>query len=83
MLDGARGDLLFGYRKGDAPGLFLTKDEFRKLWATGDRVLVVGDRSLNIPGAFLLAEGPRSVLVTNQPRSRPRASSSDEPKETR
>jgi hypothetical protein len=83
VLDGAGGDLLFGYRKGDAPGLFLTKDEFRNLWATGDRVLVVGDRSLKIPGAILLAEGPRSVLVTNQPRSRPAASSSNGPKETR
>ena len=83
VLDGARGDLLFGYRKGDAPGLFLSKEEFKKLWATGDRVLVVGDRGLNIPGAVLLAEGPRSVLVTNRPRSQPAASSSDGPKETR
>ena len=67
VLDGAGGDLLFGYRKGDAPGLFLTREEFDRLWAARDRVLVVGDRSLNIPGAVLLAAGPRSVLVTNRP----------------
>ena len=83
VLDGARGDLLFGYRKGDAPGLFLTNEEFKQLWTGGSRVLVVGDRSLNIPGAVLLAEGPRSVLVTNRPPSQPAASLSDGPKEAR
>jgi hypothetical protein len=67
VLDGAGGDLLFGYRKGDAPGLFLTREEFDRLWAARDRVLVVGDPSLNIPGAVRLASGPRSVLVTNRP----------------
>jgi len=83
VLDGARGDLLFGYRKGDAPELFLTNEEFKQLWAANSRVLVVGDRSLNIPGAILLAEGPRSVLVTNRPRARPTVSLSDGPKEAR
>jgi len=83
VLDGAGGDLLFGYRKGDAPGLFLTNEEFKQLWTASSRVLVVGDRSLNIPGAFLLAEGPRSVLVTNRPPSQPAASLSDGPKEAR
>ena len=67
VLDGAGGDLLFGYRKGDAPSLFLTREEFDRLWAARDRVLVVGDRSLNIPGAVRLAAGPRSVLLTNRP----------------
>ena len=83
VLDGARGDLLFGSRKGDAPGLFLTNEEFKDLWATSDRVLVVGDRTLNIPGAVLLAEGPRSVLVTNRPRSRPAPSLSVGPEAAR
>ncbi|HYK10317.1 MAG TPA: glycosyltransferase family 39 protein [Gemmatimonadales bacterium] len=83
VLDGAGGDLLFGYRKGDAPGLFLTNEEFKQLWTASSRVLVVGDRGLNIPGAILLAEGPRSVLVTNRPRSRPTAPLSNGPEEAR
>jgi len=71
MLDGATGDLLFGYRKGDAPGLFLTHEEFARLWASSGRVFVVGDRGLDIPGAVTLAAGRRALLVTNRPVSRP------------
>src|SRR3989442_4285865 len=67
MLDSARGDLLFGYRRGDAWGLFLTREGFERLWASNGRVFVVGDRGLDIPGAILLAAGPRSMLVTNRP----------------
>src|SRR2546426_873572 len=67
MLDSARGDLLFGYRRGDASGLFLTREGFERLWASNGRVFVVGDRGLDIPGAILLAAGPRSMLVTNRP----------------
>ena len=67
MLDSARGDLLFGYRRGDASGLFLTREGFERLWASNGRVFVVGDRGLDIPGAVLLAAGPRSMLVTNRP----------------
>ena len=66
MLDGEGGDLLFGYRKGDAPGLFLTHEEFERLWASSGRVFVVGDRGRDLPGAVLLAAGPRSLLVTNR-----------------
>jgi len=73
MLDGATGDLLFGYRKGDAPGLFLTHEEFRRLWASSERVFVVGDRALDIPGAVTLAAGPRTMLVTNRPGPGPPA----------
>ena len=67
MRDSARGDLLFGYRRGDASGLFLTREGFERLWASNGRVFVVGDRGLDIPGAVLLAAGPRSMLVTNRP----------------
>jgi hypothetical protein len=67
MLDGARGDLLFGYRRGDASDLFLTREGFERLWASNGRVFVVGDRGLDIPGAVLLAAGARSTLVTNRP----------------
>jgi 4-amino-4-deoxy-L-arabinose transferase-like glycosyltransferase len=66
MLDGESGDLLFGYRKGDAAGRFLTHETFERLWSSGDRVFVVGERGLDIRGAVLLAEGPRTVLVTNR-----------------
>jgi 4-amino-4-deoxy-L-arabinose transferase-like glycosyltransferase len=66
MLDGESGDLLFGYRKGDAAGRFLTHEAFERLWSSGDRVFVVGERGLDIRGAVLLAEGPRTVLVTNR-----------------
>ena len=69
VLDAASGDLLFGYRRGDAPEVFLTRVSFERLWASGGRVFVVGDRSLDLPGAVVLAAGPRSVLLTN--RSRP------------
>jgi len=70
MLDGAGGDLLFGYHKGDAPGLFLTREEFERVWASSGRVFVVGDRGRDrdLPGAVLLAAGPRFQLVTNRPR---------------
>src|SRR5436309_838891 len=67
MLDGAGGDLLFGYHKGDAPGLFLTREEFERLWASSGRVFVVGDRGRDLPGAVRLATGPRFQLVTNRP----------------
>ncbi len=71
MVDGATGDLLFGYRRGDAPGLFLTHEEFARLWGSSGRVFVVGDRGLDIPGAVTLASGRRTMLVTNRPVSRP------------
>ena len=67
MLDGAGGDLLFGYHKGDAPGLFLTREAFERLWASSGRVFVVGDRGRDLPGAVRLATGPRFQLVTNRP----------------
>src|SRR5438132_1142192 len=67
MLDGAGGDLLFGYHKGDAPGLFLTREELERLWASSGRVFVVGDRGRDLPGAVRLATGPRFQLVTNRP----------------
>ena len=67
MLDGAGGDLLFGYHKGDAPGLFLTREEFERLWASSGRVFVVGDRGRDLHGAVRLATGPRFQLVTNRP----------------
>lgn len=70
MVEGFGGDLLFGYRKGDAPGLFLSRAEFEREWASPRRVFVVGDKSLTLPGAWALAESPREVLLSNQPPAR-------------
>jgi len=67
MLDPNPEDLLFGYRKGDAADLFLTRESFRREWESGSRVFVLSDKSLALPGAIMLAEGPRDVLRTNHP----------------
>lgn len=67
MLEGASDDLSFGYHRGDAPGRFLTREEFDRPWAASDRVFVVGDRGLEIPGAVVLAAGPRAKQMTNRP----------------
>jgi 4-amino-4-deoxy-L-arabinose transferase-like glycosyltransferase len=65
MLGAAAADLQFGYRKGDARDLFLTPEDFEREWASVKRVFVVGDRSLKIPGAAVLLDGPRQVLLSN------------------
>ena len=67
MRQTAVGDLQFGYRKGDARDLFLTPEDFDREWASARRVFVVGDRSLKIPGAVVLLDGPRQVLLSNRP----------------
>src|SRR5262249_18438710 len=70
MLDPNPEDLLFGYRKGDAADLFLTRESFRREWESGSRVFVLSDKSLALPGAIVLAESPRDVLRTNHPLCR-------------
>ena len=64
VLRGPGVDLLFGYRQGDAPEVFLTPDAFLKEWQSSARVFVLGDRGLTLPGATVLLEGPRSRLLT-------------------
>lgn len=56
-------ELLFGYRRGDAPELFLTPESFQKAWDSAGRVFVLGGRDLSLPGAAVLLEGPRSRLL--------------------
>ena len=63
VVGGPGPELLFGYRRGDAPDVFLTPDAFLDLWESSDRVLVLGGRSLILPGATVLLETPRSSLV--------------------
>ena len=63
VLAGPGPDLLFGYRRGDAPEVFLTPDEFLKNWESSDPVFVLGGRDLMLPGAMVLLEGPRSRLL--------------------
>lgn len=67
MLDASPQDLLFGYRKGDARGLFLTPESFQREWQSPAQVFVLSDRSVVLPAAVVLAEGPRDVLRTNHP----------------
>ncbi len=63
VLGGPCADLLFGYRRGDAPEVFLTPDGFLKMWESSDRVFVLGGRDLMLPRATVLLEGPRSRLL--------------------
>jgi hypothetical protein len=63
VLGGPGAELLFGYRRGDAPEVFLTPDEFLETWESSNRVFVLGGRDLMLPGATVLLEGPRSRLL--------------------
>jgi dolichyl-phosphate-mannose-protein mannosyltransferase len=63
ILGGPGADLLFGYRRGDAPEVFLTPDRFLKMWESSDPVFVLGGRDLVLPKARILFEGPRSRLL--------------------
>lgn len=64
VLGGPGAELLFGYRRGDAPEVFLTPDAFWKSWESSDRVFVLGGRDLALPAATVLLEGPRFRLLT-------------------
>jgi 4-amino-4-deoxy-L-arabinose transferase-like glycosyltransferase len=69
VLGGPGPDLLFGYRHGDAPEVFLTPRAFLKTWESSDRVFVLGSRNLMLPSATVLLEGPRCrLLLRNQRR---------------
>jgi hypothetical protein len=67
MLDPDPQDLLFGFRRGDAPDLFLRSDEFRSEWRSSKRVFVLSDKTFDLPDGTVLAEGPRTVLRVNHP----------------
>jgi hypothetical protein len=66
VLGGPGPELLFGYRRGDAPEVFLTADAFLEEWESSDRVFVLGGRDLTLPGAMVLLEGPRSRLLLRE-----------------
>ena len=66
VVGGPGSDMLFGYRRGDAPEIFLSPDAFRKIWESSDRVFVLGGRDLTLPDATVLFEGPRSRLLTRK-----------------
>ena len=63
VVGGPGSDMLFGYRRGDAPEVFLSPDAFRRIWESSDPVFVLGCRDLTLPGATVLFEGPRSLLM--------------------
>jgi 4-amino-4-deoxy-L-arabinose transferase-like glycosyltransferase len=66
VLGGPGPELLFGYRRGDAPEVFLTPEEFLKTWDSSNRVFVLGGRDLMLPGATVLLEGPRCRLLREE-----------------
>ncbi|HKF42765.1 MAG TPA: glycosyltransferase family 39 protein [Thermoanaerobaculia bacterium] len=63
VIGGPGPDLLFGFRRGDAPEVFVTPDEFLRAWDSDEDVFVLGGRDLTLPGATVLLEGPRSRLL--------------------
>jgi hypothetical protein len=65
VVGGPGPELLFGYRRGDAPELFLTPDAFLKEWESSDRVFVLGGRDLTLSDATVLLEGPRCRLLVH------------------
>jgi hypothetical protein len=67
VLGGPGPELLFGYRRGDAPEVFLTPEAFLKEWESSDHVFVLGGRNLTLPGATVLLEGPRCRLLLHSP----------------
>ncbi|HSD11109.1 MAG TPA: glycosyltransferase family 39 protein [Candidatus Binatia bacterium] len=65
MLDPDPQDLLFGFRRGDAPDLFLSTDDFRSEWHSEKLVFVLSSKSFDLPDGTVLAESPRDVLRVN------------------
>jgi 4-amino-4-deoxy-L-arabinose transferase-like glycosyltransferase len=63
VLGGPGADLLFGFRRGDAPEVFLTPEAFLETWDSSNRVFVLGGRDLTLPGATVLLESPRCRLL--------------------
>ena len=63
VLGGPGPELLFGFRRGDAPEVFLTPEAFLDAWESSDPVFVLGGRDLTLPGATVLLEGPRCRLL--------------------
>ena len=66
VVGGPGSDMLFGYQRGDAPGVFLSDEAFRESWNSADRVFVLGNRDVMFPGAKILLEGPRSRLLLRE-----------------
>jgi len=67
MVDGAGADLLFGYRRGDSPERFWSREELLEHWRSDQRIFLVSDKSFEMPDAVVLAEGRANVLCTNHP----------------
>ncbi len=68
VLGGPGAELLFGWRLGDAPEVFLTQAAFLKEWESSDRTFILGGRGLTLPRAAVLLEGPRFRLLTRDQR---------------
>jgi hypothetical protein len=65
MIDAADGDLLFGYRKGDAPDLFLDARRFAEMWHSPTPVFLFTRNDLAPKDGKTLLEAPRYRLLSN------------------
>jgi hypothetical protein len=66
MLDAADGDLLFGYRKGDAPDLFLDARRFTEMWHSSPApVFLLARNDLAPKDGKILLDAPRYRLLSN------------------
>ncbi len=73
VVGGPGSDMLFGFQRGDAPGVFLSEEAFRKSWSPADHVFILGGRDVMFPGARILLESPRSRLLLRDGRDAPAA----------
>jgi len=76
VVGGPGADLLFGFRRGDAPDVFLPPVSFLEEWDSPGRTFVLGGRDLSLPGSVVLFEGPRSRLLVRDPCAAPETAAS-------
>ncbi len=63
VVGGPGSDMLFGFQRGDAPGVFLSEEDFRKSTGPADHVFILGGRDTTFPDTKVLLNGPRSRLL--------------------
>jgi 4-amino-4-deoxy-L-arabinose transferase-like glycosyltransferase len=67
MVDGADGDMLFGFRQGDVPDRFLDRAAFDTLWHSSRRVYAMAQIEKAPADGTVLLEAPRHRLMVNHP----------------
>ena len=58
VVGGPGSDMLFGFQRGDAPGVFLSEEAFRESWKSADRMFVLGGRDRDVPRSEDSSGGP-------------------------